>query len=407
MSQRLHNPDRTLPIIPVRLETSTRVYRALWDSGSTGDFIHPRVVKEASLYTSAYPSTVNVTPDDNQAKSFVDYVVPDLLFSFPLRMPHSLCMAPRFHDQWTFDVMETLYNLVLDTAYSHQFAYSNPDWIHNDLVLNAKDEKQYHIPVLGKSDSTSPSAVNVSILTPTQLHYILRQPDVELYIVDITDLLVCNSMHQDAELVELDPPFPEPPEPPDPSASSSSFTPASSSHLIASFTTETPLVPIPIPTPSTPSSDAAVAEEFDNLLLTLQPSVAALLREYRDVFPPSVSYSSIPPMLDIEHHIRLEPNYRILHRTPYRLSVPEAHELKRQIDELLRQGFIKQSTSPWSAPVLVDRKKDDTLRLCLDHRGLNDYTVRNSYPMPHADDLFDRLSGHHFFTKIDLRSGYH
>ncbi|GBG59953.1 hypothetical protein CBR_g286 [Chara braunii] len=65
------------------------------------------------------------------------------------------------------------------------------------------------------------------------------------------------------------------------------------------------------------------------------------------------------------------------------------------------------SRSPWSAPVLFDRKKDDTLRLCLDYRGLNEYTVRHNYPTPRADDLFDRLSGHHFFTKIDLCSGYH
>ncbi|GBG90139.1 hypothetical protein CBR_g50233 [Chara braunii] len=112
-------------------------------------------------------------------------------------------------------------------------------------------------------------------------------------------------------------------------------------------------------------------------------------------------------MRDIEHRIQLEPNYRVQHRAPYRISVPEARELKRQIDELLRQGFIKPSTSPWSAQVLFDRKKDGALRLCLDYCGLNQYTVRNSYPMPRAYDLFDRLAGHHFFTKIDLRSGYH
>ncbi|GBG68171.1 hypothetical protein CBR_g2723 [Chara braunii] len=315
--------------------------------------------------------------------------------------------APRFHDQWTFDVMETLCDLVLGTSYSHQFAHSGPNWIHNDLVLNVKDGKQYRIPLLGKSDFTPLSPVNVSILTPTQFHHILRQPDAELYIVDITNLPVCNYMHKDAELVELDPPPPEPPDPPDPSASSSSFTPANSSHLVASLTTEAPSVPIPIPTPSTPASDAAAAEKFDNLLSSLQPSVVALLREYRDVFPPYVSYSSIPPMRDMEHRIRLEPNYHIQHRAPYRISVPETQELKRQIDELLRQGFIKTSTSPWSALVLFDRKKDDTLRLCLDYHGLNEYTARNSYPMSRADDLFDCLSGHHFFTKIDLRSGYH
>ncbi|GBG63766.1 hypothetical protein CBR_g39310 [Chara braunii] len=297
-----------------------------------------------------------------------------------------------------------MYDIIFGTAYSHKFAHSGPDWVHNDLVLYTKGDQGYRIPLLGKSDPTPPPPVNVSILTPTHFNHILRQPDAELYIVDITDLLTYNSMHQDVELVGLDPPPPEPPDPPDSPTPSISTC---SSHFVVSFDRETPSAPIPTPTPSTPASDVVAAKEFDDLLATLQPSVATLLREYRDVFPSSVSYSNIPPMRDIEHRIQLEPNYRVQHRAPYRLSVPEAQELKRQIDELLRQGFIKPSTSPWSAPVLFDRKKDGALRLCLDYRGLNQYTVRNSYPMPCADDLFDRLAGHHFFTKIDLRSGYH
>ncbi|GBG62010.1 hypothetical protein CBR_g28486 [Chara braunii] len=91
----------------------------------------------------------------------------------------------------------------------------------------------------------------------------------------------------------------------------------------------------------------------------------------------------------------------------FRLSIPEATELKRQLEELLRLGFIKPSNSPWGALVLFARKADETLRLCIDYRGLNRYTVKNSYPMPRSDELFDRLAGNRFFTKIDLRSGYH
>ncbi|GBG79634.1 hypothetical protein CBR_g29784 [Chara braunii] len=90
-----------------------------------------------------------------------------------------------------------------------------------------------------------------------------------------------------------------------------------------------------------------------------------------------------------------------------RLSIPEATERKRQLEELLRLGFIKPSNSPWGAPVLFARKAAETLRLCIDYRGLNRYTVKNSYPMPCYDELFDRLAGNRFFTKIDLRSGYH
>ncbi|GBG62920.1 hypothetical protein CBR_g34291 [Chara braunii] len=112
-------------------------------------------------------------------------------------------------------------------------------------------------------------------------------------------------------------------------------------------------------------------------------------------------------MCDVEHSIQLVPDYRGHHQAPYRLSIPEATELKRQLEELQRLGFIKPSNSPWGAPVLFARKADETLRLCIDYRGLNRYTVKNNHPMPRSDELFDRLAGNHFFTKIDLRSGYH
>ncbi|GBG81229.1 hypothetical protein CBR_g31901 [Chara braunii] len=112
-------------------------------------------------------------------------------------------------------------------------------------------------------------------------------------------------------------------------------------------------------------------------------------------------------MRGVEHSIQLVPDYCVHHQTPYRLSIPEATELKRQLEELLRLGFIKPSNSPWGAPVLFARKADGTLRLCIDYRGLNHYTVKNNYPMPRADELFNRLAGNRFFTKIDLLSGYH
>ncbi|GBG66800.1 hypothetical protein CBR_g68786 [Chara braunii] len=112
-------------------------------------------------------------------------------------------------------------------------------------------------------------------------------------------------------------------------------------------------------------------------------------------------------MLDVEHSIQLVPDYRIHHQAPYRLSIPEATKLKRQLEELLRIGFIKPNNSPWGAPVLVSCKADETLCLCIDYRGLNRYTVKNSHPMPRFDELFDRLAGNRFFIKIDLRSIYH
>ena len=85
----------------------------------------------------------------------------------------------------------------------------------------------------------------------------------------------------------------------------------------------------------------------------------------------------------------------------------ELQELKKQLQELLNKGLIRPSVSPWGAPVLFVKKKDGTLRLCIDYRKLNQVTVKNKYPLPRIDDLFDQLQGAGIFSKIDLRSGYH
>ena len=91
----------------------------------------------------------------------------------------------------------------------------------------------------------------------------------------------------------------------------------------------------------------------------------------------------------------------------FRLAPAELKELKEQLQELLDKGFIRPSTSPWGAPVLFVKKKDGTLRLCIDYKELNKVTVKNKYPLPRIDDLFDQLQGAQYFSKIDLRSGYH
>ncbi|MCO5557615.1 hypothetical protein L7F22_011181 [Adiantum nelumboides] len=89
------------------------------------------------------------------------------------------------------------------------------------------------------------------------------------------------------------------------------------------------------------------------------------------------------------------------------MSLSEALELKNQLTQLLEQGFIRPSVSHWGAPILFQKKKDGTFRLCIDYRGLNQCTVRNKYPLPRIDELFDRLSGARYFSKIDLRSGFY
>ena len=93
--------------------------------------------------------------------------------------------------------------------------------------------------------------------------------------------------------------------------------------------------------------------------------------------------------------------------TPHRMTPVELQELKVQIQGLLDKGFIRPSTSPWGAPVLFAKKKDKTLRLCIDYRQLNRVTIKNRYPLPRIDDLFDQLRGARVYSKIDLCTGYH
>jgi hypothetical protein len=87
--------------------------------------------------------------------------------------------------------------------------------------------------------------------------------------------------------------------------------------------------------------------------------------------------------------------------------VNEVVELKKQIAELQAKGFIQPSSSPWGAPILFVEKKDRTQRMCVEYRSLNEVTIKNKYPLPRIEDLFDQMKGASVFLKIDLRSGYH
>jgi hypothetical protein len=115
----------------------------------------------------------------------------------------------------------------------------------------------------------------------------------------------------------------------------------------------------------------------------------------------------MPPERKVEFAIELLPGTTPISKRAYRVSVPELVELKKQINELSEKGYIRPSTSPWAAPVLFVEKKDDTRRMCIDYRALNEVTIKNKYPLPRIEDLFDQLRGANMFSKIDLRSGYH
>jgi hypothetical protein len=115
----------------------------------------------------------------------------------------------------------------------------------------------------------------------------------------------------------------------------------------------------------------------------------------------------MPPDRDIEFAIELQPGTAPISKRPYRMPPAELAELKKQLQELLDKGFIRPSTSPWGCLALFVKKKDESLRLCVDYRPLNMVTIKNKYPLPHIDVLFDQLVGAKVFSKIDLRSGYH
>ena len=127
--------------------------------------------------------------------------------------------------------------------------------------------------------------------------------------------------------------------------------------------------------------------------------------EYPDVFPEELH--GLPPDREIEFNIELIPGTQPISIPPYRMAPAELKELKGQLQDLLDKGFIRHSCSPWGAPVLFVKKKDGSFRLCIDYRQLNKVTVKNKYPLPRIDDLFDQLQGSQCFSKIDLRSGYH
>jgi hypothetical protein len=130
-----------------------------------------------------------------------------------------------------------------------------------------------------------------------------------------------------------------------------------------------------------------------------------VVSEFPDVFPDDLP--GLPPDRDVEFKIELLPGTAPISRRLYRMPPNELAELKVQLNELLKKGLIRPSSSPWGCPAIFVTKKDQSLRMCVDYRPLNAVTVKNKYPLSHIDILFDQLSKAKVFSKIDLRSGYH
>ena len=136
-----------------------------------------------------------------------------------------------------------------------------------------------------------------------------------------------------------------------------------------------------------------------------RPSVSDIptVSDFSDMFPEQLL--GLPPQREIEFAIDIVPGATPTSITPYQMDPFELKELILQLQQLLEKGFIRPSVSPWGAPVLFVKKKDGTLRLCIDYRQLNKLTIKNKYLLPRIDDLFYQLKGASIFLKIDLRSG--
>jgi hypothetical protein len=155
-------------------------------------------------------------------------------------------------------------------------------------------------------------------------------------------------------------------------------------------------IPIAVPAKSSGIIYEAIIQEIQDILVVC---------EFPDVFPEDLL--GLPPERDVEFVIELKPGTAPISRRSYRMPPNELAEPKTQLQDLLEKGFIRPSSSPWGCPTIFVKKKDQTLRMCMDYRPLNEVTIKNKYPLPQIDILFDQLTAARVFSKIDLRSGYH
>ena len=130
-----------------------------------------------------------------------------------------------------------------------------------------------------------------------------------------------------------------------------------------------------------------------------------LIKEFLNVFPEELL--GLPPKREVDLSIEVVQGTTPISRAPYRMALTELKEVKTQLQELLNKGFVRPSVSPWGAPVLFVKKKYDTFRMCIDYRQINKVTIKNKYPLPRIEDLFNQLKRASVFSKIDLRSGYY
>ncbi|XP_027102590.1 uncharacterized protein [Coffea arabica] len=140
----------------------------------------------------------------------------------------------------------------------------------------------------------------------------------------------------------------------------------------------------------------------------LQKDIPELVEQVLQQFPQIFATpTGLPPERELDHQIPLKPGAEPFKLKPYRYPHSHKAEIEKQVAEMLTNGIVKHSTSPFASPVLLVKKKDGTWRLCIDYRKLNEVTVKDRFPIPNIDELLDELHGTKFMSKLDLRAGYH
>ena len=138
-----------------------------------------------------------------------------------------------------------------------------------------------------------------------------------------------------------------------------------------------------------------------------ESSLKLFLDEYMDCFIDSIPRDLPPSRREDDHKIELITGSSSPNKPPYRISLAQQEEIMAQVNELVEKGMVRPSSSPFCSPVLLVQKQDGSYRMCVDYHALNKNTIKNRFPVPRIEDLFDKLQGSSYFSRIDLQSGYH